>query len=314
MQRYVIKRVLGIVPVVLLVGVIGFTLVHLTPGDPAAFFVGDDAGPEEVARVRQQLGLDQPVWIQFTRWFGGLLRGDLGTSFYYRQPVWDAFMLALPPTLVLTASALLIAVVLAIPIGVLSAIRQNSWIDKVATIFVLIGVSMPNFWLGLLMILLFAVTLGWLPAQGYVSPGVDLGASFRSVILPAIALGYSAAALIARMTRSAMLEVLRQDFVRTARSKGLRERSVLYKHALTNAFIPVLTVIGLTVASLLSGSVVVETVFNYPGVGRLVVDSVLRRDYPVIQGSLLLIAMITIVVNLLVDLLYAVVDPRIQYE
>ena len=314
MRQYVIKRILGIVPVVLLVGVIGFSLVHVTPGDPAAFFVGDDAGPEEVARIRQQLGLDQPVWVQFTRWFGGLLRGDLGVSFYYRQPVWDAFMLALPPTLVLTGTALFIAVVLAIPIGVLSAIRQNTWMDKVATIFVLTGVSMPNFWLGLLMILLFAVTLGWLPAQGYVSPAQDAWATFRHVILPAIALGYSAAALIARMTRSAMLEVLRQDFVRTARSKGLGERTVLYKHALTNAFIPVLTVIGLTVASLLSGSVVVESVFNYPGVGRLVVDSVMRRDYPVIQGSLLLIALITIVVNLLIDLLYAVVDPRIQYE
>lgn len=315
MTSYIIRRTIATLPVVLIVGVIAFLLVHLTPGDPAAFFLDADSPPEEIERVRERLGLDQPIPIQFALWFGNILQGDLGRSFHENRPVIDMFARAFPPTLYLTLSSLILALVLAIPIGILSAIRQNSLIDRFATVFVLLGVATPNFWLGLLLIQLFAVTLGWLPAQGFVRPEEKgLWASLRTLILPSIALGYSGAALIARMTRSGMLEVLRQDYIRTGRAKGVHERSINYKHALSNAFNPILTVIGLTVASLISGSLVVELVFNFPGVGRLVVDSVFRRDYPVIQGSLLLIAGITILVNLIVDLFYAFTDPRIRYD
>ena len=314
MSQYVIRRVVATIPVALIVGIVAFFLVHLTPGDPAQFFLDPDAPPEEVERVRERLGLDQPIHVQFISWFGGVLQGDLGTSLHHRRPVFEMFARAFPASAYLTVTALFLAIVIAIPLGILSAIKQNTWIDRFATTFVLIGMAMPNFWFGILLILLFSVTLGWLPVQGFVRPTEDFVASLRHLILPSIALGYSGAALIARMTRSSMLEVLRQDYVRTARSKGIRENTINYKHALANAFNPILTVLGLTVVALISGNLVVELVFNYPGVGRLVIDSVFRRDYPVIQGSLLLIAAITIIVNLMVDLLYAVTDPRIRYD
>ena len=313
MTTFIVRRVLVTIPVVLLVGIAAFLLVHLTPGDPADFFLDPDSPAEEVERIRERLGLDRPIPVQFVSWFGGVLQGDLGQSFHERRPVIDMFARSFPPTLYLTLTSLVLAVVLALPIGILSAIKQDSLLDRFATVFVLIGVATPNFWLGLLLIQLFAVNLGWLPAQGFVRPEVGLWPSLKSLILPSIALGYSGAALIARMTRSGMLEVLRQDYVRTARAKGIAERRVNYVHALRNAFNPILTVIGLAVVSLISGSLVVELVFNFPGIGRLVVDSVFRRDYPVIQGALLLIAGITILVNLVVDLLYAVTDPRIRY-
>jgi len=312
---FIVRRLVVTIPVVLMVGIAAFLLVHLTPGDPADFFLDPDAPPEEIERVRERLGLDQPLPVQFVNWFGGVLQGDLGQSFHQDRPVIDMFARAFPPTIYLTITSLFLAVILAVPIGILSAIKQDSLLDRFATVFVLIGVATPNFWLGLLLIQLFAVQLGWMPAQGFVRPEEGgLAASLRTLILPSIALGYSGAALIARMTRSGMLEVLRQDYVRTARAKGIAENRVNYVHALRNALNPILTVIGLAVASLISGSLVVELVFNFPGVGRLVVDSVFRRDYPVIQGSLLLIAGITIFVNLVVDLLYAVTDPRIRYD
>ncbi len=314
MLTFIIRRLIVTIPVVLMVGIAAFLLVHLTPGDPAEFFLDPDAPVEEVDRIRARLGLDQPIPVQFALWFGGVLQGDLGTSFHEQRPVIDMFVRAFPPTLYLTFTSLLLAIFIAVPIGIFSAIRQDSLLDRFATVFVLIGVATPNFWLGLLLIQLFAVQLGWLPAQGFVRPEVDVWRSFQSLILPSIALGYSGAALIARMTRSGMLEVLRQDYVRTARAKGIDENRVNYVHALRNAFNPILTVIGLAVVSLISGSLVVELVFNFPGIGRLVVDSVFRRDYPVIQGSLLLIAGLTILVNLVVDLLYAVTDPRIRYD
>ncbi len=313
MTIFIIRRLIVTIPVVLLVGIAAFLLVHLTPGDPADFFLDPDSPVEEIERIRARLGLDQPLPVQFVNWFGGVIRGDLGQSFHQRRPVLEMFGRAFPPTIYLTVTSLLLALIIAIPIGIFSAIRQDSLLDRFASVFVLIGVATPNFWLGLLLIQLFAVQLGWLPAQGFVRPEADVWGSLRSLILPSIALGYSGAALIARMTRSGMLEVLRQDFIRTARAKGIAENRVNYVHALRNAFNPILTVIGLAVASLISGSLVVELVFNFPGVGRLVVDSVFRRDYPVIQGSLLLIAGITIVVNLVIDMLYAVTDPRIRY-
>lgn len=314
MQQFIVKRFLVTIPVMLFVGVVTFLLIQLTPGDPTAFFVSPDATAVEVQQVRERLGLEEPIPVRFALWFGSVLQGDLGLSFYGNRPVLQSFLRVLPPTLYLMAASLLLAVITAIPIGIVSAIRQNSWIDKSLTVFVLIGVSLPNFWLGMLLVLGFSVTLGWFPAQGFVRPEENVALSLRHLILPAITLGYSGAALIARMTRSAMLDEMRQDYVRTARSKGLQERIVVYGHALQNAGPPILTVVGLTVASLISGSVVVEKVFNYPGVGRLVVDSILRRDYPVIQGSLLLIAGATVMVNLLVDLMYALLDPRIRYD
>ena len=314
MRQFVVKRLLVTIPVMLFVGVVTFFLIQLTPGDPTAFFVSPDATSVEVQQVRDRLGLDEPLPVRFALWFGNVLRGDLGVSFYGNRPVLQSFLRVLPPTLYLMAASLLLAIVFAIPIGIVSAIRQNSWIDKSLTVFVLIGVSLPNFWLGMLLVLGFSVTLGWFPAQGFVRPEADVVLSLKHLVLPAITLGYSGAALIARMTRSAMLDVLRQDYIRTARAKGVSARAVLYGHALQNAGPPILTVVGLTVASLLSGSVVVEKVFNYPGVGRLVVDSILRRDFPVIQGSLLLIAGVTVVVNLIVDLSYALLDPRIRYD
>lgn len=314
MRQFVVKRFLVTIPVMLFVGVVTFLLIQLTPGDPTAFFVSDDATSAEVQQVRERLGLDEPLPVRFALWFGSVVRGDLGVSFYGNRPVLQSFLRVLPPTLYLMAASLFLAIVVAIPIGIVSAVRQNTWIDKFLTVFVLVGVSLPNFWLGMLLVLGFSVTLGWFPAQGFVRPEEDVVLSLKHLVLPAITLGYSGAALIARMTRSAMLDVLRQDFVRTARAKGLSDRIVIYGHALQNAGPAILTVVGLTVASLISGSVVVEKVFNYPGVGRLVVDSILRRDFPVIQGSLLLIAGVTVLVNLVVDLSYALLDPRIRYD
>ena len=302
------------IPTVLIVGIIAFVLVHLSPGDPTAFFLGPDAPPGAVEEMRQRLGLDDPLPVQFVQWFGLVLQGDLGLSLHRQQPVLYLFWRALPPSVYLTLTALALAVVLGVFVGIVSAIKQDSWFDKFTTLFVLTGLAVPNFWLAMLLIMIFSLGLGWLPVQGFVNPFDDFWEGVRRLLLPSIALGYAAAALIARMARSSMLDVLRQDFIRTARGKGVPERSVIYKHGLRNALNNVLTVIGLVLVSLLSGNIVIELVFNYPGVGRLVVDAVFRRDYPLIQGSLMLVALITIIMNLLIDITYSLVDPRIVYE
>lgn len=312
MGAHLLRRVINIIPVALIVAIIAFFLVQLSPGDPAIFYVAPDAPPEEFARIRERLGLDVPVWQRFLFWLGQVVQGDLGMSFHQNRPVLTGFMAALPVTLWLALLSLIIGVIIAIPIGMYSALRPNTWVDKFNTIFIFIGVSMPNFWLGMLLILGFAVTLGWLPAQSYDT--TSAWASFKSLILPATALGFSHSALIARMTRSSMLEVMRQDYVQTARAKGLRSMAVLGKHAFGNALNPIVTVIGLAVASLAAGSAVVEVVFNLPGIGRLIVNSVIRRDFPMVQGILLLTAMMVLVANLLTDVLYSVLDPRIRYD
>ena len=314
MKAYIIRRLLYVLPIAFLVGIIAFFLVQLSPGDPATFFVSPDAPQEQIERVRERLGLDRPIPVRFANWLGSAVRGDLGRSFYQRRPVTTAYAAAFPYTLTLAIGGLIFALFIALPIGILSAIKQNSLLDDIARIFVLTGISFPNFWFGMLLILLFAVTLGWLPSQGMVRFSVDPIQAFRHGIMPWITLGYLNAALIARMTRSSMLDVLRQDYIRTARAKGLAERLVIYKHALKNAFNPILTVIGLAIMRLVAGSVVIETVFNVPGIGRLVVNSVSRRDYPMIQGALLITAMLIVLVNLGIDLLYAVFDPRIRYD
>lgn len=313
MTWYVVQRVLGTIPTMLIVGVIAFFLVQLSPGDPSSFFLGPDAPPGAAEEIRQRLGLNQPILVQFVQWLRTVLQGDLGRSLHRGDPVLDLFLRALPASLYLTLSAFTLAVLLGVSVGVLSAIRQGSWFDSLTTLFVFTGLAVPNFWLGMLLVMVFGIHLGWLPVQGFVSPFDDLGEAARRLVLPTIALGYAAAALIARMTRSSMLGVLRQDFVRTARSKGLSERIVVLKHALRNVLNDVLTVSGLVLVSLLSGNIVIELVFNYPGLGRLVVEAVFRRDYPLIQGSLILVSMITILMNLVIDVLYSVVDPRIEY-
>ena len=312
MTAFILRRLIGTIPIVLIVGIITFFLVQLSPGDPAMFYVSAYAPVEEIESVRERLGLNQPIAARFGFWITEVLRGNLGISFHQNRPVLTAFLDALPVTLWLAFYSLLIALVVGIPVGLLSALLPNGLIDRFSTIFVFIGVSMPNFWLGMLLVLMFAVTLGWLPAQGFDS--TNLWSGFRSLLLPAITLGFSQAALIARMTRSSMLEVMRQDYVQTARAKGLRAHVVFGKHAFGNALNPIMTVIGLTIGSLVAGSAVVEVVFNLPGIGRLVVDSVMRRDYPMIQGILLLTAGMIIVVNLLTDVAYAVLDPRVRYD
>jgi len=269
---------------------------------------------EDIARLSHQLGLDQPLPVQLVKWYGRLLAGDLGDSIFLRRPVIEAIAERLEPTLLLTGWAILIAVLLGVPAGVVSARYHNSALDQLFMALALVGLSVPSFLLGLLMILVFGVWLGWLPVAGYVPLESGLWPNLRSLLMPAVSLGLVQSALIARITRSSMLDVLREQYILASRAKGLAERVVVYKHALKNAIIPTLTVIGITLAILIGGAVVIETVFNIPGLGRLIISAVLRRDYPVIQGVVLLIAVSYTLVNLLVDLAYLVLDPRIRYQ
>lgn len=314
MGVYIIRRVLGLIPVLILVAVVSFLLIHIIPGDPAAVMLGTDATPHEVEKLREDLGLNEPLHVQFYRWISRVLRGDLGDSFFMGRPVTVALLERLPATILLAVAALFFAVLIGVPAGIIAAIKQNSIIDQLVMITALIGVSLPSFWIGLNLILIFSVNLRWLPSGGYVPLTENFIDGLRCLLMPAFALGFMQAALIARMTRSSMLEVLRQDYIRTARSKGLAEQVVVGLHALKNAMIPILTVIGTAFGVLLGGAVIVETVFAYPGIGRLVVAAVQRRDYPVIQGALLLISSIYVLVNLLVDVLYTLIDPRIKYN
>lgn len=312
MTAYILRRLVLLVPVLLVVGVVVFALVHLTPGDPAAVILGDRATPEDIARLREQLGLNDPLLIQFARWFGNSLRLDFGESIFLGEPVTQALLDRVEPTALLTIYALLFQVVIGVSAGVLAAVRHNSLLDRALTVVAISGSAIPTFFLGIVLILIFAVRLRWLPAGGYVPLREDAPAHFKSMLLPALALGFSAAGLLARMVRSTMLDVMREDYVRTAFAKGLPEQLVVIRHALRNALIPALTVIGLSVGALLGGAVVTETVFTIPGMGRLVVQSIARRDYPVIQGAIIAIAMTYVLVNLVVDVLYVYVDPRVR--
>ena len=314
MAQYIFRRMLALIPVLAVVAVVDFIIIHLTPGDPAAVMLGSDATEVDLLRLRHQLGLDLPIYIQFGKWVLGVLHGDLGRSVFMDMPVTQAIAQHLGPTLSLTFLAELIAVVFAIPLGVMAANRRGTWIDQSVMIIALLGISIPSFWLGLNFILLFAVKLNLLPAAGYQPLSSGLGNHLRYLIMPAVSLGVMQGALIARMTRSSMLDVLSQNYIRTAESKGLKRRIVIYKHALRNAFIPILTVIGLTFATLIGGAVVTEMVFNIPGIGKLIVNSVLRRDYVVIQGAVLMIAASYVFINLIVDVLYAYIDPRVRLD
>ncbi|MFB3819735.1 MAG: ABC transporter permease [Candidatus Methylomirabilales bacterium] len=313
MLEYLLRRVLALAPVMLVVATLVFVLMHLTPGDPVSAMLGMDASPADIERMRAKLGLDQPLLLQYLHWFGKVLRGDLGESIFLQIPVLEAVAERLEPTLLLTLLAVAISVGVGIPAGVISATRFGTLADQGFMVVALLGVSMPEFWLGLNLIFLLAVKLGWLPVAGYVPLGGDWLATLRYLVMPAFCLGFIQSALIARMTRAVMLDVLAQDYIRTGHAKGLSALRVVYKHALKNAFIPTLTVIGITFAILMGGAIVIETVFNIPGVGRLLIQSVLRRDYPVIQGIVLLIAGAYVLINLLVDVAYAYLDPRVKY-
>jgi peptide/nickel transport system permease protein len=313
-KTYIVRRLLALVPVALVVATVAFVLIHLAPGDPASVIAGPDASRDDVQRIERQLGLDAPLPIQLVRWYGRLVQGDLGQSIFLRKPVTDAILDRVEPTLLLTLFAIVISILIGVPAGVLSARYHNTTTDQVLMVVALLGVSIPNFLLGLLFILFFSVWLGWFPVAGY-SP-VEYGwlKTLRSLVLPAFALGLVQSALIARIARSSMLDVLREQFITAGRAKGLSERAVVYKHALKNAMIPTVTIIGISFAILISGAVVVETVFNIPGLGRLIISAVLRRDYPVIQGVVLCIAGLYMLINLAVDLSYVVFDPRVKYQ
>ncbi|MCA3261661.1 MAG: ABC transporter permease [Telmatospirillum sp.] len=314
MLAYLVKRLLQAIPILAIVSLLSFGLIKLVPGDPAVVMGGTTATFEEIEQIRRNLGLDRPVYVQIGAFYWNLLQGDLGNSLLLGQPVVGAIVERLPVTLWLASYALALTIVLGLATGIIAALQHNTWIDQVATGIALIGVSLPNFWLGLVMIVVFSVHLGWLPTSGYVAPTDDLAGFFRTATMPATALALLQIGLLTRITRSAMLEVLRQDYVRTARAKGLSEWSVVMKHALANAMIPVVTVIGLIFSVLISGSIVIETVFTVPGMGSLLGNAILRRDYPMIQGGLLFVAAALMMLNLAVDMLYAYFDPRVRVQ
>jgi peptide/nickel transport system permease protein len=310
---YLAGRLLALVPVLLVVAAVVFLIARLTPGDPVRVLLGEDARPEQVEALRRHFGLDASLPVQFGAWLGRALQGDLGRSLFNRLPVTHTIWQHVGPTVMLSSMALAVALLIGIPIGILSAVYRNSWLDQASLVLVMLGAAVPSFWLGLSLIVVFAVTLGWLPSSGFRPPADGLWQSLRYLLLPALALGVPNSALIIRFVRGSLLDVIAQDYVRTARAKGLAERAVIFRHAVRNALVPILTVVGLTFAALMGGAVVTETVFSIPGVGQLVVSSVLRRDYPVIQGVTLLVAASYVLINLLVDLLYVVVDPRVKY-
>ena len=311
---YLARRLMYLLPVMLVVVSTVFLLIHLIPGDPAAVMAGADATPDDVARMRNVMGLDRPLYEQYGRWLFRTIQGDLGRSIFLERPVTTAIAERLEPTVLLTIFSLIVALIIGLPAGVLSGAHPNTWLDKGMMVVAMLGVSIPAFWLGLNLIYLFAYKLRLFPPGNYVSLSTSIPGGFYYMLLPSLSLGFGQSALIARMVRSCMLEVLAQDYIRTARAKGLSEKIVVYVHALRNAMVPTSTVIGMTIAVLMGGAVITETVFNIAGVGRLVVSSVLRRDYPVIQGVILFIALVYVIVNILVDVLYCLIDPRIRYD
>jgi len=306
MHKYVLKRLLLLIPVMIGVTFIVFGIMHLTPGSPAKIKLGEMAKPEQIEALEKEMGLDKPFIVQYVRYMKGAIKGDFGRSYLSNRPVFNEVLQRFPATLKLAIASMVIAVVIGIPVGIISATKQYSALDSITMVLALIGVSMPVFWLGLMLILLFSVTLGWLPSSG--------ASTFQHLILPSITLGLSSTAIITRMTRSSMLEVIRQDYIRTARAKGVSERVVINKHALRNALIPVITVIGLQFGSLLGGAVLTESVFSWPGVGKLMIDAIKKQDRPVVLACIIFISITFSVVNLAVDILYAFIDPRIKSQ
>jgi peptide/nickel transport system permease protein len=313
MFSYIVRRILSTIPVMAVVALFVFSLLYIAPGDPAAVIAGDQATPADVERIRANLGLDRPFLVRFGEWVWHIVQGDLGTSIFTNLPVSTMIGQRVQPTLSLMVLTLILAVVVAVPMGVLAAWKQGTFLDRAVMGFAVLGFSVPVFVVGYLLAYVFALELDWLPVQGYTSIDQGLWPWLQNLILPSIALGGVYIALIARITRATMLEVLQQDYIRTARAKGAGQGSILFLHALKNAAVPIVTVIGIGVALLIGGAVVTESVFAIPGLGRLTVDAILRRDYPVIQGVILLFSFVYVLVNLLIDILYTVIDPRIRY-
>ena len=313
MTRYLVSRFAGMVIVLLIVAALVFFITRLAPGDPAAVMLGEQATAADIAQLRASYGLDKPLPLQFLYWLSELARGNLGQSIFLQRPVTQALLERAEPTFFLTLFSILIAVLIGVPCGVAAAVWRGKAIDQALSGFAMLGASIPSFWFGLILMQIFAVSLGWFPVAGYGDPGVALSDRLHHLILPSIVLGVVNSALILRFTRASMLDVLGEDHIRTARAKGVSEVRVVLHHALRNALIPVITVFGLTFALLIGGTIVTETVFGLPGIGNLVVSAVLRRDYPVIQGALLVIAGVYVLVNLLIDLLYLAIDPRVKY-
>ena len=314
MTKFIFKRMLQLIPVLLLVGIVVFTIVRLIPGDPAVVMLGPEATTVEIAMMRESLGLDKPIIFQMGTWFLNALHGDFGSSYYYKMPVTSLILSRLEPTLLLMLLGLLISIFIGIPIGIISAINHNKFLDRFSIIFSMLGISIPNFWLGLMLILFFSQKLQILPAIGYIP--IDEGNllnTLKYLVLPALTLGLQKASETARLTRSSMLEVLRADYIRTAKAKGLAYRIVVMKHALKNAMVPTLTGIGMNIAHLAGGAVVTEAVFNIPGAGSLIVLAISRRDYSLIQGHIMYVALMFVIVNLIIDILYKIFDPRVEY-
>jgi peptide/nickel transport system permease protein len=313
MLSYIVRRILATLPVMAIVALFVFSLLYIAPGDPAAVIAGDQASPADVERIRQGLGLDRPFLIQFGSWVWRILHGDLGTSIFTNLPVATMIAQRMGPTLSLMTVTLLLTIVVAVPLGVVAAWKAGSWIDRTIMAFAVFGFSLPVFVVGYILAYVFALKFEWLPVQGYTPLTEGFWLWLQNLILPAIALGCVYIALIARITRAAMLEVLQQDYIRTARAKGLGQGGILFVHALKNAAVPIITVIGIGIALLIGGAVVTESVFAIPGLGRLTIDAILRRDYPVIQGIVLLFSFVYVLVNLMIDVTYTLVDPRIRY-
>ncbi len=313
MLSYILRRLAATIPVMLIVAVLVFLMLRLTPADPAAIIAGDNASAAQVAEIRQRLGLDQPIVTQFVIWIGKLAQGDLGESFFFKKKVVELIADRLEPTLSLAVLTIMLAALVAIPLGVFAAYRQGSWLDRIVMGFSVLGFSVPVFVIGYLLIYVFSIQLGWLPVQGYQRISAGVGGWLQRLILPSLTLSVIYIALIARMTRTSVLEVMNEDYIRTARAKGQSEIKVLVRHALANAAVPIVTVIGLGIALLIGGVVVTESVYTIPGLGRLTVDAVLARDYPTIQAVILLFSLVYVLINLAVDLTYTIFDPRIRY-
>lgn len=311
MKTYILQRLLSLIPVLFVVLIVIFSIIHLTPGNPVTIMLGEDASAEDINKLSEELGLNLPLYQQFIDWIIGLFQGDLGTSYFLNEPVLIAIFQHLGPTFSLATLSLFLATIIGIPLGIMAAVRRGSFVDQTLMSFSLLGVSIPSFMIGLFLILLFSVTLNWFPAAGYQPLSEGLLGHLKYLFMPAIALASMSMALIARMTRSSMLEILNSNFIKTARAKGVKEHNVIYKHTLRNAFLPILTVIGTTFGTLVTGAAVLETIFNIPGIGQLIVNSIERRDYALIQGTVLFITVLYVFINLVIDLLYKVIDPRV---
>lgn len=312
MLRFISRRLLSLLPVLFVVSVVIFSLIHLTPGDPARRILGEKASDEQVAALHASMGLDQPIVMQYLKWVGGVFTGNLGDSYFLRKSVVEAISDNAVPTIQLALIAIIVAVLLSVPFGTIAAKFRGGSFDKVVTGFTLLGMTVPSFVLAIGMMLLFGLILRWLPISGYVNPFEDFGAGLKTLLMPGIALGAITAALITRTTRAAVLDVLNTDYVDAARSRGVSEQRLLFSHTLKNASLPILTIVGLSLGGLVTGAAVTETIFNIPGLGQLLVTSISRRDYPVIQGVILFITLVYLLTNLLIDLLYGIVDPRVR--